>query len=401
MTTPASHRRTILLVDDEEMTLKYFMKAFADEFPVLTAPSVDAALKIIGEQGERIAVVISDQRMPGATGVELLAWINANRPDIIRILATAYAENEATVAAVNAGHIYRYVHKPWDVKELRQTLLRALDLYELQRERDRLLREKLSTLRRMVVADRVRSYAMLANGLAHRIHNSVQALKAFLDFVPADMQADEAVGQVQWDDLWSMAQREGQRVVDVVQGVIDRTIEPVAAFARSDAGALARTEAAAAFAGGPVLETSLAADLPPVALDAGRAGRLFRILAERIRRIDPTARTVALTAARAEVWGAPGVRISLAVPGSVWSPDQLRACFAALSPRPDASAPAVESDLLAAYFIAFHHGGNLIIHRSAPHGPGFEVLLPEDPAAARIPEPDPLWTERIFTAFDS
>lgn len=400
MTTPAPRRRSILLVDDEEMTLKYFVKAFSDEFPVLTAPSVDAALKVIAEQGDHLAVVISDQRMPGATGVELLAWINANRPDLIRILATAYAENEATVQAVNAGHIYRYVHKPWDIKELRQTLLRALDLYELQRERDRLLREKLSTLRRMVVADRVRSYAMLANGLAHRIHNSVQALKAFLDFVPADMQAEETVGQVQWDDLWSMAQREGQRVVDVVQGVIDRTIEPVASFASCDAAALAQREVTAALTGGPALDATIPAGLPAPALDAGRAGRLFRILAERIRRIDPAAKRVALAAAPAEVWGTPGLRISLTVPGSTWDQEQLRACFAALSPRADASAPGVESDLLAAYFIAYHHGGNLIIHRGAPHGPGFEVLLPIDPAAARIPEPDPLWTERIFTAFD-
>lgn len=387
--------KIILLVDDEEMTLKYFVKGFSGDFNLLTATSVNDALAVLKREGERIAVVISDQRMPGASGVELLAWIAANRPDVVRILATAYAENEATVAAVNAGSIYRYVHKPWDVKELRQTLLRALDLHQLRRERDLLLTEKLSTLRRLVVADRVRSYAMLAGGLANRIHNSVQALRAFLESVPPASASQGEGGQVQWNDLWTMAQREGQRVVDVVQGVIDRTIEPAGAFTTVDVAALVRRT----FAG--AAEQSIADRLPAVAVDAQRLERLLGILAGRMRQAEPTGQGPGVRLEAAEVWGTPGIRLLLLASASEWGPDQLRSCFAPLSPRPTRSEDAGESDLLAAFFIAYHHGGNLIVHRQRPHGPGFELLLPLDPALARIPEVDPLWSERIFTAYDA
>lgn len=390
----ANSDKIILLVDDEEMTLKYFVKGFSGDFNVLTATSVNDALAVLKREGERIAVVISDQRMPGASGVELLAWIAANRPDVVRILATAYAENEATVSAVNTGSIYRYVHKPWDVKELRQTLLRALDLHQLRRERDLLLTEKLSTLRRLVVADRVRSYAMLAGGLANRIHNSVQALRAFLESVPPASASQGEGGQVQWNDLWTMAQREGQRVVEVVQGVIDRTIEPAEAFTSVDATALVRRTFADA-------ELMIADRLPAVAVDAHRLERLLSILAGRMRQAEPTGQGLSVRLEAAEVWGTPGIRLLLLASASEWGPDQLRSCFAPLSPRPTRSEDAGESDLLAAFFIAYHHGGNLIVHRQRPHGPGFELLLPLDPALARIPEADPLWSERIFTAYDA
>jgi two-component system probable response regulator PhcQ len=390
----ANPDKIILLVDDEEMTLKYFVKGFSGDFNVLTAASVNDALAVLKREGERIAVVISDQRMPGASGVELLAWVAANRPDVVRILATAYAENEATVSAVNTGSIYRYVHKPWDVKELRQTLLRALDLHQLRRERDLLLTEKLSTLRRLVVADRVRSYAMLAGGLANRIHNSVQALRAFLESVPPASASQGEGGQVQWNDLWTMAQREGQRVVEVVQGVIDRTIEPAEAFAAVDAAALVRRTFADA-------ELMIADRLPAVAVDAHRLERLLGILAGRMRQAEPTGQGLSVRLEAAEVWGTPGLRLLLLASASEWGPDQLRSCFAPLSPRPTRSEDAGESDLLAAFFIAYHHGGNLIVHRQRPHGPGFELLLPLDPALARIPEADPLWSERIFTAYDA
>src|SRR5688572_3812925 len=90
-TAPAASPYAVLYVDDEEQALKYFQKAFRSAFPVLTATSVDAGLKVLEAEHARVAVVLSDHRMPERTGVELLAEVKRRWPHITRIIATAYA----------------------------------------------------------------------------------------------------------------------------------------------------------------------------------------------------------------------------------------------------------------------------------------------------------------------
>ena len=118
-----------------------------------------------------------------------------------------------------------------------------------------------------------------------------------------------------------------------------------------------------------------------------------------MRAIDAAAGSLRLTAAAAEVAGAAGVALRLTAPGRpAWRLDQLRTCLSA-GPEAD-SDPAFESGLLAAFFIVHHHGGTLRLQRSSPDGPGFEIALPLDPLAARVPGVDPEWTERLFTWFE-
>ena len=90
-------QRAILYVDDEVHSLKYFEKDFSDSFTILCAPSVDRALALLAEKGNDIGVLITDQRMPGRTGVELLATVRQNWPQVNRILTTAYADLEVGV----------------------------------------------------------------------------------------------------------------------------------------------------------------------------------------------------------------------------------------------------------------------------------------------------------------
>src|SRR5581483_10044750 len=82
----------ILYVDDEEKSLKYFARAFEDQFRVLTAANAQDGLKLLEERGEDIGVLMTDQRMPGEKGVWLLEKSRNLHPNIIRILATAYAD---------------------------------------------------------------------------------------------------------------------------------------------------------------------------------------------------------------------------------------------------------------------------------------------------------------------
>ncbi len=155
---PDQRTLTVLYVDDEPQALKYFAKAFSGDFPVLTAGSVDEARALLEQDQGQIAVVVTDQRMPLSSGVDLLGWLRLARPQVVRILTTAFSDLESAIEAVNNGAIFRYVTKPWDIRDLRGILLRALDVNRLQSDRELLVREKTEVLQRLIVVDQVRSY---------------------------------------------------------------------------------------------------------------------------------------------------------------------------------------------------------------------------------------------------
>ena len=92
-------------------------------------------------QNERVHIVMSDQRMPEMTGVEMLSKVKAAHPDTIRLLFTAYADLSAVIDAINEGNVYRYIAKPWQVDDLKATLKQAYDFYRLQEERRFLVKE--------------------------------------------------------------------------------------------------------------------------------------------------------------------------------------------------------------------------------------------------------------------
>src|SRR5437588_5838727 len=181
---------TILYVDDEEKSLKYFTRAFEDQLQILTASNGSDGLGLLEEHKDEIGLLMTDQRMPGEKGVWLLEKARQLRPRIIRILATAYADMDAAIAAVNTGAIYKYVTKPWDPPQLETTLKRGLEFFLVQKERDQLLREKMSVLHNMMIADRIMSLGLLAAGLGHHIRNSLVAVKTLLDLAPANLQEE-------------------------------------------------------------------------------------------------------------------------------------------------------------------------------------------------------------------
>jgi two-component system probable response regulator PhcQ len=159
----------ILYVDDETTALKYFQRALEPLAPVLTADSVEAGRQLLDEHAGRIAVLVSDQRMPGAYGYELLAYARERHPSIVRVLTTAYSELEHTVEAVNQGQIHRYIQKPWDVAALRMELRQALDLARLRSEHTQLLREKLVVRQKQVIAARIGMVYTLCAGIAGQV----------------------------------------------------------------------------------------------------------------------------------------------------------------------------------------------------------------------------------------
>ncbi|WP_322102412.1 response regulator [Paraburkholderia sp. J41] len=155
----------IIFVDDEATAVKYFQRAIGSLAPVLTASSVEEGKALLDAHGDTVGVLVSDQRMPGEFGNELLRYASERYPHVVRILTTAYSEIDQTVAAVNLGHIHRYIKKPWDITALRMELKQALELADLRKERDQLLREKLGVLQKQMLATRIGLVRTLAAAL--------------------------------------------------------------------------------------------------------------------------------------------------------------------------------------------------------------------------------------------
>ncbi|MBS1527447.1 MAG: response regulator [Bacteroidetes bacterium] len=119
---------SVLYVDDEQDNLFSFLATFRIKFRVLTAFSGDEALKLL--ETKLVHVIISDQRMPHMTGVELFEKVQAKYPDPVRLLLTGYADMNAVIDAVNKGKIFHYLTKPWNEEELTMAIERAYGAWQ-------------------------------------------------------------------------------------------------------------------------------------------------------------------------------------------------------------------------------------------------------------------------------
>lgn len=128
---------TILVVDDEPASVRTVERALQDEARVVSATTAAQGLAALA--AEPVALIIVDQRMPEMTGTELLAHTAVQHPDVIRILLTGYTGIETLVDAINTGHVYYYLTKPWEPQALRLVVRRGLERYDAEADRRRLL----------------------------------------------------------------------------------------------------------------------------------------------------------------------------------------------------------------------------------------------------------------------
>ena len=135
------NRFSVLVVDDEQDNLDAFRFVFRKSFSLTYAQGGDQALAIL--ETLDAAVVVSDQRMPGMSGIELLQKAQRRRPDASGVLLTAYTDLPVLLEAINSGAVYRYVQKPWDSKELTVILRQSIERFHALRE-NRRLREELA-----------------------------------------------------------------------------------------------------------------------------------------------------------------------------------------------------------------------------------------------------------------
>ena len=130
---------SLLIVDDEPYILPTLTALLGDEYEVHTADCSETAQALFSQQA--IDVILTDQKMPRQSGIQLLEWVRENHPRTVRLLMTGYAELEDAIDAINRGQVYHYLLKPWRTEQLLQILRNAAEKRQLEQNRDHLLEQ--------------------------------------------------------------------------------------------------------------------------------------------------------------------------------------------------------------------------------------------------------------------
>ncbi len=376
---PQDYRKYfVLYVDDEERSLKSFERAFGHDFKILTASTAADGLRMFNEHSDEIAVLMTDQRMPGEQGVWLLDKARQLRPSALRILATAYADLPAMIQAVNTGAIYHFVVKPWDPPQLESILKHAIQLYSVQRERDELLREKMNVLHNMMVSDRIVSLGFMAAGMSHHIRNWLVAAKTFLDLVPQTLEEEGVdVARAKNPEFWTDYRRNAEQQIDRINSLLKDlwAVAETPALAFIDCVRLADvvrdtvTKLTEKLADRRIaVSIDVPESLPELTVDKAKFTRMFELLVRDEIVSLPEDSRLEISARRSSG----GVRLSVRDNGPGLSQEILETIFDPFNARSD-SPTEHGINLMACYFIVHYHGGR--IHAQSAPGQGTEFII--------------------------
>ncbi len=173
------HKHTILFVDDEPDVLRVLVETFEDDHQVLTASSGQEALEILGQW--QVDLLVSDQRMPRMTGVQLIEKARQHDPDLMSIILTGYTDPPDLIDAINRGQVYRYVTKPWELADLLLTVEQALEKVRLRRENASLLIEAQQRLAALEVLYEVTRGASALTGYAELVDRVTTLLERVVE----------------------------------------------------------------------------------------------------------------------------------------------------------------------------------------------------------------------------
>ena len=384
MQNPTDYKRfAVLYVDDEEMALKYFEKSFGGEFRILTAVNADEGMEAIRKSENEIGVVLTDQRMPGQKGVQLLEQIRLHQPQIVRMLITAYADFGVTVDAVNIGNVFRYVSKPIQVEDMRNTLRRAIEFYSMQRERDDLMREKLSVLQQVVVIDRVISLGVLAAGLGSRLRNPMQAVQSFLGLMRRTLPSDpSSTSRLHDPDVWKELHSHVLQQASVLSDMLgfEPTSPPLLHEQRTDLSAV--IQAAVASRATELWGKSISAQiqapigLPALTVDLEKLQKIVHLLIDGELALLPRGGTFTI-ATDTTIGEGKETLLTLTItdhgPGLPWR--ELRSVIDPAVPQtPDSQAVGLR--LMVVFLLVHDIGGSINITDMPGGGTSFHIVLP-------------------------
>ena len=169
----------ILLVDDEKDNLEALTRLLRGVFKVTAVQSPVEALQLLPHQD--FHVIVSDQRMPALTGVEFLEKAKKLSPHSTRILLTGYTDIESVIDAINRGHIYRYISKPWDPEEFKLILKQADEAYLIRKELEQKNIALQNSLSQLSLLDKAK--AKFLSLISHELNTPLTVLQSFMSLI--------------------------------------------------------------------------------------------------------------------------------------------------------------------------------------------------------------------------
>lgn len=165
----------LLIVDDETPILKSLARLFMDRpYEVLTCEGPHEALKTLDHHS--VGVIMTDQRMPGMNGIELLQIVGERHPTTVRVILTGYADVATVLDAVNKGHVYQFITKPWDNDNLRSEIEEAFEHYRWLSgqapDRDSFPKE-------LVSRERLCGVLEMAGAVSHEMNQPLQVIAGY------------------------------------------------------------------------------------------------------------------------------------------------------------------------------------------------------------------------------
>jgi signal transduction histidine kinase len=169
---PAEPRPKILCVDDEPSILNVLNRGLSGHFEVHTAPGGNTAIEAMRREPD-LVVIISDQKMPGMSGIEVFEAAQKIVPDAIRIMLTAYSDLGLILDAINRGHIYQFLLKPFEMETMQVTVQRACEYYYQKKELERTYRDLLAAREHLLKSERMSLLGRLMSGITHELGNPI------------------------------------------------------------------------------------------------------------------------------------------------------------------------------------------------------------------------------------
>ena len=377
----------ILYVDDEEKALHYFKEIFGDEYTIHVANNAMDGYRILQNYGPQIGLLLTDQRMPGPSGIELMEHARKLNPNLVRILVTAYTDYQAAVDAVNSGRCFRYLHKPWDPDELSVVIKHAMDYYHALIERERLLVEKAESVRNMLSADKVSGLGILAEGLNHHLRNALTVVRAFIDLAPMKLMEEIGGAHPRDPSFWIDVQNQAQSQLERIQSMLARLAEASHSkrLERADQCHLSSVinemlEMFAAQMKEKNLKVEVAVDssLPPVMVHGARFRQMWRLIfMEELTHLSPGDSIHISAHVRQDAKGQKHLVMHVRDTG-VWEgadkPVNLFDPFYTRSRKPDDFGV----NMMACYVTMHLHGGTAEARHLEPRGLELEFSLPVD-----------------------
>lgn len=379
----------ILYVDDEERALHYFQKCFEDDYVIHVANNAADGYRILEEQGSRIGILMTDQRMPGESGVELMERARRIQPNVIRILVTAFTDYESAVKAVNDGRAWRYLHKPIDPDHLAAVLAEGMEAYQALLNRERLLYEKADDIRTQLMADKVSGMGILAEGLNHHLRNALTVVRAFIDLAPMKLMEEIDARHPQDPSFWIETQGQAINQLDRIQGLLTNLAHASHArkLERHEEVNLAAIfqETQSTYAGHMMekqirLDMEVAIGMRPLLVHGDRFRQMLRLLfIEEVTHLQPGDQILLSAHMEADALGESYAVITLRDNGSWGGPNDSGANlfdpFYTRSRKPDDFGV----NMMACFVTMHLHGGTVSAKRLEPQGLELTLRLPFDP----------------------